>query len=473
MNRKRTTGGPDAPTLSVRPGEVPPPHSPEAESALLGTILVDHTAFPAAAEHVRGEDFFAPAHQYIYEAMIRLFETGAGIDPVSVADALRTRGHLEAAGGMTRLSALISDAAPSTSVEHFARIIKDKALVRRMIATASSIVSEGYAAELEPKEFLDRSEAKLFAAGEARLSNTIKRLDVALDAAMDRIVYQYEHRTHTTGIPTGYRHLDGKLLGLQRSDLVIIAARPSMGKTSFALNLALNAARAQNEARETSGHHTLFASLEMSEPQITDRLLCIQSMIESGRIRKGYLVPAELDHLRATSDFMRQIPIYLDDSPKLTVLELRAKARRMAWRGELDLIMVDYLQLMDPTDKKVSREQQISEISRSLKALAKELQVPVIALSQLSRAPEQRPGKDKRPILSDLRESGAIEQDADVVMFLYRPEYYEREQTAEEDRNVLEVIIAKQRNGPTGKVRLTFRPDTMTVADREEEATDD
>ncbi len=454
-------------TLNIRPGEVPPPSSPEAETALLGTILVDQTAFPSAAEHIRSEDFFAPAHQAIFDAMTRLFEIGSGIDPVTVANALRTHGQLEAAGGMARLSALINDAAPSTSAEHFAKIVKDKALVRNMIATASAIVSEGYGAELEPKEFLDRAESKLFAAGEARPTGTIKRLDEALDAAMSRIEHQYLHRTHTTGIPTGYRHLDGKLLGLQKSDLIIIAARPSMGKTSFALNLALNASRAEPH------HRTLFCSLEMSEPQITDRLLCIQSMVESGRIRKGWLVPAELEHLRSTREFMRDIPMYIDDSPKLTVLELRAKARRMARRDGLDLVMVDYLQLMDPTDKKVSREQQISEISRSLKALAKELQIPVVALSQLSRAPEQRPGKDKRPILSDLRESGAIEQDADVVMFLYRPEYYEREATKEEDRNVLEIIVAKQRNGPTGKVRLTFRPDTMTVADREEEATED
>jgi len=466
MNRKRTTGSPDVPTLSVRPGEVPPPHSPEAETALLGTILVDQTAFPFAAEHVRAEDFFMPAHQQIFEAMSRLFETGAGIDPVTVADALRTHGHLESAGGMARLSELINDAAPSTSAEYHAKIVKDKALVRRMIATASSIVSEGYAAELEPKEFMDRAEAAIFKASEARLSGTIQRLDETLDHAMERIEYQYEHRVHTIGVPTSYRHLDNMLLGLQKSDLIIIAARPSMGKTSFALNLALNASR--NEPR----HHTLFCSLEMSEPQITDRLLCIQSMIESGRIRKGFLAPADMDHLRRVREEMRDIPFYIDDSPRLGVLELRAKARRMAWNGRLDLVMVDYLQLMDPSDKRVSREQQISEISRSLKALAKELQIPVVALSQLSRAPEQRKGDDRRPILSDLRESGAIEQDADVVMFLYRPEYYDREKTKEEDRNVLEIIVAKQRNGATGKVRLTFRPDTMTVADREEAPTD-
>jgi replicative DNA helicase len=467
MNRKRSTGSPDTPTLNVRPGEVPPPHSPEAETSLLGTILIDQTAFPSALEFLRADDFFMPAHQMIFEAMTRLFEAGQGIDPVTVADALRSRGHLESAGGMARLSNLISDAAPSTSAEFHAKIVKDKALVRRMIATASTIVSEGYAAELEPKEFMDRAEAAFFAAGEARLSGTIQRLDETLDRAMQRIEFRYENRVHTTGIPTGYQHLDNMLMGLQKSDLVIVAARPSMGKTSFALNLALNASRLGTR------HHTLFCSLEMSEPQITDRLLTIQSMVESGRIRKGYLAPSELDHLRRVREEMRDIPFYIDDSPKLGVLELRAKARRMAFKGELDLVMVDYLQLMDPTDKRISREQQISEISRSLKALAKELQVPVIALSQLSRAPEQRKGDDRRPILSDLRDSGAIEQDADVVMFLYRPEYYDREKTKEEDRNVLEIIIAKQRNGATGKVRLTFRPDTMTVADREEAPTDD
>lgn len=454
---------PQAPVSILRPGQVPPPHAPEAEVAVLGAILVDQTAFSFAAEYVQPADFFHPAHQKIMEAMIHLFDQGRGIDPVMVINRLREKGELDSAGGPAYVSGLVSSAATISSVEHHSQIIRDKALVRAMISTASTVVSEGYSVEYDPKEYLDRAEAMLFKAGEARIHGEVKLLDDLLDDAMVRIDDVHNNHKATRGIPTGYTLLDSKLSGLQESDLIILAARPSMGKTSVALNLALNAALA------TPRRYVMFCSLEMAANQLADRLLAIRSGIEASRIRGGFCISSERNQLVEIRKSLADVPLYIDDSPKLGMLELRAKARRMKLQNKLDLVMIDYLQLMDPSDKRVSREQQISEISRSLKAMAKELNIPVLALSQLSRAPESRPGKDKRPILSDLRESGAIEQDADVVLFLYRPEYYNRDDKNEhpEERNLLEVIIAKQRNGPTGKIGLTFVSETMQVANRE------
>jgi len=462
MGTRRNSRDPSAaPALTWRPGERPPPRSPEAENAVLGTVLADPTTFATVAEYLKPDDFFTPANQLVMAAMTRLFEAAVGIDIVALIDSLRDRGELDAAGGPAYLTQLMTQAESSASIDHHVRIVRDKAAVRRMIAVASTVVSEGYSGELEPGEFLDRAESRLMAAGEARLHGRIKTLDEALDASLERIERLRQEHSHTTGIDTGFRNLNRYILGLQKSDLIIIAARPSMGKTSFALNLALNAA--------VRGSGVLFASLEMSEPQLTDRLLCTQARFELGRIRQAFVGGQEMGRLQAAREQLRNVPLFIDDSPRMSVLELRAKARRLHHGGHLAAVMVDYLQLLDPSDKRLPREQQISEISRSLKALAKELDVPVVALSQLSRAPETRQTKDKRPLLSDLRESGAIEQDADVVMFLYRPEYYDRDNTKEEDKNLLEVIVAKQRNGPTGTARLTFLRDIMSIYDRENE----
>lgn len=456
---KASGGGKPLPLVSRRPGDVPPPHNPEAEAGVLGAILLDSSAMADAVENVRVDDFYDPAHQKIMSAMLELFEKDAAIDVITVSDVLRNRGELESVGGVVFITSLESQAKASASVEYYATIIRDKAAIRRMINTASAIVSEGYSSEYEPGDFLDRAEQAVFAVGDERLRSKEKRLDKVLADAVRRIEMQVARSESVTGIATGYSGLDRLLLGFQPSDLVVIAARPSMGKTSFALNLAVNAS-----CLGTNRKAILFCSLEMSEPQVANRILCIYKRIDSGRIRRGFLGSEELDQLRAARDDLADRLLFIDDTAKLNVLELRAKARRMKARGELDMIMVDYLQLMDPVDKRVSREQQISEISRSLKALAKELDIPVIALSQLSRAPEARPKKERRPLLSDLRESGAIEQDADLVMFLYRAEYYEKEQTKPEDQGVMEVIVAKQRNGPTGTVRLLFIPDTMVVS---------
>jgi len=458
MVRKRfDQDGSDVPRLQSRPGDVPPPHSPEAESGLLGAILVDQSALSTALEYTRSDDFFHPANAKVMAAMVHLFEKGIGIDTITVSDRLRDAGELDAVGGPVYLGKLVSEAASPVSAEYYARIIGDKAAVRSMIATASAIVSEGYASELEPREFLDRSEQRLMAAGEERRQGVMRPLNEALDRAVELIEGRRERGDHVVGVPSGYHDLDSALLGFQPSDLVILAARPSMGKTSVALNIALNAAR-------DAGKKVMFCSLEMSEDQLASRLLAIHKNINSNRLRNGYLSASEMAALKEARDRLRGVELFIDDSPRMNVLEIRARARRLRYQNRLDMLMVDYLQLIDPTDRKVSREQQISEISRSLKSLAKELQIPVIALSQLSRAPETRPGKDKRPMLSDLRESGAIEQDADVVMFLYRPEYYEHDQTKEEDRGILEVIIAKQRNGPTGTARLRFIGESMVVA---------
>jgi len=449
------------PARTVRPGEIPLPHSPEAEEALLGTILMDAASMATALEHLSVEDFFLDRHRRVFQAMTHLFETQRAIDVVTVSDALRNQGDLDFVGGPVYLSQLLREATSPSGIEAQTRIIRERAMVRRMIQAAGTIVSEGYGAEIEPQEYLDRAEKRVLAIREDQARRSVVTLAEAVDRSMEKVRHQCEQKSPLTGVTTGYRYLDEKLGGFQKSDLVIIAARPSMGKTAFALNLALNAATGSPEQPPAT---VLFCSLEMNETQITERLLAIRSMVDASRLRSGNLVPSELKALNAVREQLRVLPFFLDDSPRMSVLELRAKARRLQWKEGLDLVMVDYLQLMEPSDKRVSREQQISEISRSLKAMAKELAIPVVALSQLSRAPEQRTGKDKRPMLSDLRESGAIEQDADVVMFLYRQEYYDKENTKDEDRNILEVIIAKQRNGPTGTARLVMRRETMTVA---------
>ena len=565
--------------------------------ALLGAVLTDASAIVSIQEHnLVPEDFFHPAHQKVLEAMYRLQDAGMGIDPVTVADSLRDHGDLEAVGGLRYLGELVAAAAGPSSVDYYAGIVRDKAAVREMIAVAAGIVADGYSEELEPREFLERAEQRLFQASERRRHGAIRTLDQALDNAIQLLKLRRDQGV--TGVPTRYTHLDQRLLGFQPSDLIILAARPSMGKTSMALNLALNAAHYDRRP-------VLFVSLEMSEQQLADRLLCLQTGISSLREREGkYLAAAELKRIEEAREELRGCPLYIDDSPKLSVMEIRAKARRLKMREELDLVMIDYLQLIDPVDKSISREQQIAEISRSLKQMAKELNVPVLAVSQLSRAPETRPGKDKRPLLSDLREcvtsdtpvtlsdgttrpigdlvgttpevmafangkpmkarsdlvwsvgrrevfevrltsgrcvratgrhrlfgprgfvqvsdivkgdclavasceghvgfeevvsvegrgeaevfdmtvpgpatwlaqgivshnSGAIEQDADVVMFLYRPEYYERdEEKKAEVKGLLEVIIAKQRNGPTGTVTLYFESETMRIANLAEE----
>lgn len=460
------------------PGDKPPPHSPEVEAALIGASLVNPMVFPLIAGQVTGEEFYDGRHQRLFEAMAALFSANVHIDPVTVANALKEMRQLENAGGADYIASLVSMSIPLEGCEHYARIIRNSAALRRMIFTAAEITSEAYNGGYDPEEFLTRAEEKLLEAGEKRITKQVKSLADLLPEAIRQMEYRKANSTVAIGISSGYTALDNIVNGFQETDLIILAARPAMGKTSFALNLAMNAAIRQKKA-------VLFVSLEMGEQQLANRILCIRTGIESQRLQKAmYLTQADMHRFNAAADEMKTTPLFIDDTARIGMLELRSKARRLKAANKLDMIMVDYLQLMEPSDKRLSREQQISEISRNLKAMAKELHIPVIALSQLSRAPEIRQG-DKRPMLSDLRESGAIEQDADIVMFLYRPEYYskviraekaaksrhkpaEGENPLEQEKNVkglLEVIIAKHRNGPTGIANLRFIPESMSVSD--------
>jgi replicative DNA helicase len=472
----------------VLPGDRPPPHSPEAEAALIGAILVNPEAFPLIAGTVTHEEFYDSRHQRIFETISRLFEANVGINPVTVANGLREYKQIENAGGLEYISRLTSMSAPLDGCEHYARIVRNSALLRRMITTATEVTSRAYDGGFDPEEFLNWAEEKLLAAGESRISGQARVIGDLLDDAIARIEKRKADQSFATGISSGYKEVDKVLSGFHDSDLVILAARPAMGKTSFALNLAMNAAIKNNKA-------VLFVSLEMGENQIVDRLLCIQTGVESTRLQQAmYLAAADLKSIYKARESLATVPLYIDDSAKIGMLELRAKARRLKSQKKLDMVMVDYLQLMDPSDKRLPREQQISEISRNLKAMAKELNIPVVALSQLSRAPETRPGSDKRPMLSDLRESGAIEQDADVVMFLYRPEYYRKLQKGskfekgnykkgaaddnpiddgENEKGLLEVIVAKHRNGPTGTAKLRFIPESMSITDWSDMKPDD
>ncbi len=467
------------PGVPLLPGDKPPPHSPEVEAALIGACLVNKDVFPLIAGQVTAEEFYDGRHQKLFEAMSTLFNAAVVIDPMTVVNALKEQRQLENAGGADYLASLVSMSIPLDGCEHYARIIRNSAALRRMIFTAAEITAEAYNSAYDPEEFLGRAEQKLLDAGEKRITRQVKPIGELLPEAIRQIEYRKENATAAIGISSGYPALDKWVTGFRGTDLIILAARPAMGKTSFALNLAMNAAIRQKKA-------VLFVSLEMGEEQLADRILCIRTAIESQRIREAkWLVPDEIRRLNQAASDMMASPLFIDDTARIGMLELRAKARRLKSAGKLDMIMIDYLQLMDPSDKRVSREQQISEISRSLKGMAKELKIPVIALSQLSRAPEIRQG-DKRPMLSDLRESGAIEQDADVVMFLYRPEYYSKAIRAEkaakakghkapegenplgDDANIkglLEVIVAKHRNGPTGTASLRFIPESMSITD--------
>ncbi|HNZ03354.1 MAG TPA: replicative DNA helicase [Myxococcota bacterium] len=461
------------------PGDKPPPHSPEVEAALIGSCLVNPNVFPLIAAEVAREEFYDARHQHLFEAMSSLFNKNVLIDPVTVANVLKEMRLLENAGGADYIGSLVALSIPIEGCEHYARIIRNSAALRRMIFTAAEITSEAYNGGYDPEEFLTRSEEKLLAAGEKRITKVVKPIGELVGPALEQIEYRKANHTAAIGISSGYRRLDDLVHGFQDTDLIILAARPAMGKTSFALNVAMNAAFRQRKA-------VLFVSLEMGEEQITNRILCVRTAIESSRLgtEAQYLTREDMARLREAANDLQSVPLFIDDTARIGMLELRAKARRLKASGKLDMVMVDYLQLMDPSDKKVSREQQISEISRGLKAMAKELHIPVIALSQLSRAPEIRQG-DKRPMLSDLRESGAIEQDADIVMFLFRPEYYAKKSNADKTggkgskppeadsrleggisvAGLLEVIVAKHRNGPTGRAALRFIPDSMSVTD--------
>lgn len=421
-----------------------PPQSIEAEMSVLGAILFDDQAFPRALEILRPENFYQDSHQKIFSACLKLFESNRPIDLITVTEEIKKKDLLEQIGGASYLAQLTSGIATSANIEHYARIVKEKAMLRILIHTATEIVQEGSDPGTEVNVLLDKAERRIFEISQNKIETKFISLSEIIRDSIETIDQLYQRKEHVTGIATGFHEFDIKTAGLQPSDLVIMAGRPSMGKSAFVTCICEYVGVALRKG-------VAFFSLEMSKEQLVQRMLCSHARVDAQKVRTGYLSHQDWPKLTNAAGKLSEAPIFIDDTPGLSILELRAKARRLKSQHNIQLIVVDYLQLMQCDYKAESRQQEISEISRSLKALARELRVPVIAISQLSRAVESRTGN--RPQLSDLRESGAIEQDADVVVLLFREEYYN---PTEENKNRAEAIIAKQRNGPTGTIDLLF-----------------
>ncbi len=422
-----------------------PPHNLDAEQSLLGAMLLSRDAIAAAVETCSADDFYKPAHAHIFDAVTTLYSRGEPADPVTVADELSRAGLLDAAGGLTSLTTLQAETPATANAARYARIVEEHALLRRLISVAGEIAELGYSVPEDVTAAVDHAEAMVFDVAERRVTDSLKPLQALLVESLDRLERLFDRGETITGVPTGYLDLDERLYGLQPSTLVIVGARPAMGKTAFALGMAAHAAM---EARVP----TLVFSLEMSHEELTQRLLVAEARVDAGRIRNGRLAESDWPKISHAIARLGDAPLFIDDNPNLTVMEIRAKARRLKAReGGLGLIVVDYLQLMSGRQSAENRQIEVSSISRGLKILARELEVPVVALSQLSRNLEMR--ADKRPVLADLRESGSLEQDADVVLFLYRDEMYNADSA---DRGTAEVIVAKHRNGPTGKLQLAF-----------------
>ena len=420
------------------------PHNLEAEQCVLGAILIHNDAFNVAAELIDAGDFFRDAHRRVFDKMVGLSERGQAIDFVTLRDELSRSGELEEVGGPAYISRLADGVPRSTNVEHYARIVKERATLRDLIYSANKIAAAAYSTRDDADVVLDRAEQEIFAIAEGRIHTGFVPLKDLVEQSFTTIERLQEQKGLVTGVPTGFADIDEMTAGLQPADLVIVAARPSMGKTAFALNVGLHVG---TEGKRTVG----IFSLEMAREQLFMRMLTSEARVDSHRFRTGLLNESDYGRLSEALGALSQARVFVDDTPGLGVLEMRAKSRRLKAEHGLDLIVIDYLQLMQGRGRFENRTQEIASISRSLKQLAKELDVPVMALSQLSRAPESR--ADRRPQLSDLRESGALEQDADVVMFIFREEMYDE---TPENAGVAEIIIGKQRNGPTGKVRLAF-----------------
>jgi replicative DNA helicase len=423
-----------------------PPHNLEAEESLLGAMLLSKDAIVAATEvGLSPDEFYKPAHGHIYEAITSLYSAGEPADPVTVSEELNRAGLLEGMGGPALLVTLQARTPATSSAARYARIITEHALLRRLIGVASEIAELGYALPDDVIAAVDRAEALVFDVAQRRVTDTMAPIRELLDDSLTRLEMLYEKGDAITGLPTGYNGLDDLMAGLQPSTLIIVGARPATGKTAFALGLASHAALEVHRP-------VLFFSLEMSHLEITQRILSAEARVDSSRMRNGRLAEADWTKISHAIGRLAEAPMYIDDNPQATVMEIRSKARRLKSRlGDLGLIIIDYLQLMTGRSGAESRQVEVSEISRGLKILARELECPVIALSQLSRGLELR--ADKRPMLADLRESGSLEQDADVVMFLYRDEIYNPESA---DRGTAEVLVAKHRAGPTGMDRLAF-----------------
>ncbi len=447
---------PEAGMVTFRAPDRQPPYAAEAEVSVLGGMLIDGDAVAKAIEAVDESMFYREGHRRIFRSMSRLFQRGEVVDPTTVAEDLRQTDDLEQAGGLPYLAELLDAVPTAANIEYHARIVQERALMRRLIEASSGIIQDVYEpGERSVDELLDQAEHKIFQVAQSHERQGFVWIKKILYPTFERIEQLQAAKGGVTGVGTGFPDLDGKTGGFQKSDLIIIAARPSMGKTALVISVLLQAAIAQQKP-------VALFSLEMSKEQLVQRMLCSEALVDLGRLLRGRLTDDDYVRLAQAAGHLNTAPIWIDDSGALTVLEMRGKARRLKTeQPDLGLIVVDYLQLMQGGAKGAeNRQQEVSEISRGLKALAKELEVPVIALSQLSRAPEQR--SDHRPQLSDLRESGSIEQDADLVMFLYRPEYYLSDVEAQEKglAGKAELIISKQRNGPTGIVDLFFRKES-------------
>lgn len=426
-------------------GERVPPHSKEAEESVLGGILIDNHTVNQALEILRAEDFYRANHQAIFSAMTSLAEKREPIDIVTLSSELKARGSFDDVGGTPYLAHLASTVPNASNVIFYSRLVKEKSLRRRAIEAAGRISNDAFNEETTTQEFLDSAEQAILGVSDYRVRQSFHRVSEIVPHSIQLVEKLYDQKELVTGVPTGFQKLDELTAGLQPSDLIIVAARPSMGKTAFSLNIAQYVGIHKQQA-------AAVFSLEMSKEQLVLRMLCAEARVDNKRVRTGHLGDRDFPRLVDAASKIAEAPIFIDDTPALTVTELRAKCRRLHRDVKLSLIVVDYLQLMrSPSYSSMSREQEISDISRNLKALAKELSVPVVALSQLNRSVESR--DNKRPVMSDLRESGAIEQDADIIMFIYRDEVYNPE-TA--DKGVAEIIISKQRTGPTGVARIAF-----------------
>jgi replicative DNA helicase len=421
-----------------------PPQNLEAEQSVLGSILLEPEALSRVLEVMTGEDFYREAHRKIFNSMLDLYQKGTPVDLITLTEILQNREQLEDIGGASYLISM-TDAIPSAiHVDVYARIVREKSILRRLINQATEIASKGYNFAGDAEDLLDEAEKAIFKISEAKINPLVYPLSQIIKESIGTIEQLYDRKETVTGVPSGFTQLDKLTSGFQNSDLVIVAGRPSMGKTALALNFARNAA-VDHEVP------VVIFSLEMSRQQLAIRMLCSEARVDSNKVRTGFIGEREWAKLTAAAGTLSEAPIFIDDSPTMTVLQMRAKARRLKSEKGLGMILVDYLQLMKGREGSERREQEISEISRSLKALAKELNLPVIALSQLNRRPEGR--DDKKPVLADLRESGAIEQDADLICFIFREEMYEENS---KQKGIAEILLRKHRNGPTGSVSLTF-----------------
>lgn len=423
-----------------------PPQNLEAESSVLGGILLENEAVNQVLELLRPEDFYRESHRKVFRAIVELSDRSEPVDLITLSDFLKSRGNLEAVGGTAYLASLADFVPTAANITHYARIVREKSILRSLITTATEIATRGYEEQGNVEEFLDSAEKVIFDISEKKIKASFVAVGDMIKDTLKTVEKLYERKEMVTGVPTGYDDLDKLTAGLQPAELIIVAGRPGMGKTAFALNIAANAA--------FGGVGVAVFSLEMAKEQLVLRMLCTEARVNSSKVRSGYLGERDFPQLAKAAGRLHEAPIYIDDTPAISVLELRAKARRLVRdrSKKIGLIVVDYLQLMRGMGTASNREQEISEISRSLKALAKELSVPVIALSQLNRRVEDR--GDRRPMMSDLRESGAIEQDSDVIIFIYRDEVYNK--SDESKKGVAEIIVAKQRNGPIDTVNLTF-----------------